>query len=76
MKTCGTVSQKHIITYIWGTYICAVNGEAELPNIGGIVLPSEDLKRVRNTELLNYHLGQCNRGVMWTQEEMGEIDSL
>ena len=39
-----------------------VNGEAELPSLGGIVLPLEDLKRVRSAELLKYHLGQCERG--------------
>ena len=75
IKTCGTVSQK-CITYIWGTYICAVNGEAELPSGGDMVLPLEDLKRLSGAELLKYHLGQCERGVLWTWERREETDSL
>lgn len=76
-KTCGTVSQfsPKCITYLWGRYSCDVNGEAELPHVGRIVLPLEDLKKVGSAEMLKYLLGEHERGVMWTWGK-GETKSL
>jgi len=51
VKSCGTVPRK-CVTYFWGRYGSAVNCEAQLPSVGGTVLPLEKVERVRSAELL------------------------